>query len=184
MSTRERRKDPHLRDDADAASPELEAAIRDHVTRVLAVARRILRSDELAEDAVQEAFVSLWRERPETDRQSAWLVRTVIHRSLHARRTAQRRRHWELRAGLEAETDPPCRLCEAERERMNADLRSEIGRALSALDDERRAVFELREIEGLDYAEIAERLAIPVGTVRSRLHRARLALQAALRDWS
>lgn len=163
---------------------ELAETIGEQLTRLLAVARRIVGSEEQALDAVQEAFVTLWRERPEAERRIPWLVRTVIHRSLHARRSAARRRRWEEEAARDAGLAGPCGLCDAERELLGAELRGEIARALSGLDESQRRVFALREIEGLEYEEIAVALAIPIGTVRSRLHRARRALQEALREWA
>ena len=61
-----------------------------------------------------------------------------------------------------------------------AELRGVALRALSGMDDDHRAVLVLREIEGMNYTEIGEILDIPPGTVRSRLHRARMALREAI----
>ena len=106
-----------------------------------------------------------------------WLVRTVVHRSLHARRSAQRRRKWEERAGVEwAATCPLCDPSEAVEAR---ELERRLSQALDGLSDEHKIVVALRA-EGLDYQEIAERLAVPIGTVRSRLNRAREALRSEL----
>jgi DNA-directed RNA polymerase specialized sigma24 family protein len=63
-----------------------------------------------------------------------------------------------------------------------ADRLARLGRAIAALPDDQRAVLALFEWEGLDYVEIAAIEEVPVGTVRSRLHRAREALRAALAD--
>ena len=60
------------------------------------------------------------------------------------------------------------------------ELRSRVVRALQDLDDDHRAVVVLRDIEGFDYREISEVLGIPPGTVKSRLHRARMSLRSAI----
>ncbi len=154
-------------DDVAAVAHRYEALLR-------GVARRILGDDDQAEDAVQEALVSLWQTAETPASVRGWLVRTVVHRSLHARRTRDRRRRWEIEAG--GQLAAQCPLCDPERE---LDARRELRalrRALDSLSEEYRAVLELREM-GLEYQEIAQRLAVPVGTVRSRLNRARRQLQ-------
>ena len=82
-------------------------------------------------------------------------------------------------AGLVAKAD---RVGDADpaTEAGEAELRGVALRALSRLDDDHRAVLVLREIEGMNYPEIGEILDIPPGTVRSRLHRARMALREAI----
>ncbi len=153
------------------------AGIEPNLAYLLRVARRILGCDEQAHDAVQEALISLWREERLPPNPPAWLVQAVINRSLHARRCRERRRKHEARAGTK-------RLLHAEPEHEHAvecdELRARIRAAVAALAEEYRVVFELREVHGLDYEAIAERVAIPVGTVRSRIHRARHQLQQIL----
>jgi RNA polymerase sigma-70 factor (ECF subfamily) len=142
------------------------------------LARRILRTDDLAEDAVQEALFRLWREGRLPPNPTAWLSRAVIHRSLHLNRSRHRRCRHELRACLHRpEFDPshePSRAAEAE------EISASINEALFQLSERLRTVFVLREIEQMDYESIAARLRIPLGTVRSRLARSREALQEAL----
>jgi RNA polymerase sigma-70 factor (ECF subfamily) len=58
-----------------------------------------------------------------------------------------------------------------------------VEQALDSLDPEQREVIVLRDVQGFDYAEIAEILSVPAGTVKSRLHRARAALRERLRPW-
>lgn len=154
---------------------ELTSLVAPHLARLFDVAARILGSDEQAEDAVQETLVTLWNARSLPPNPRGWLVRTVVHRSLHARRTAERRRKWEERAGLDwALTCPLCDPAEALEAR---ELDRQLSEALEGLQDDQRIVVALRA-EGLDYQEIAERLDIPVGTVRSRLSRARDTLRS------
>jgi RNA polymerase sigma-70 factor (ECF subfamily) len=146
--------------------------------RLHRLARRILRSDDLAEDAVQEALVSLWREGRMPPNLDAWLSRTVIHRSLHLNRSRSRRDRQERQACLRRpEFDPSS---EPSRAAMAEEIGAHIIEALSGLSERFRTVFILREIEQMDYESIAAMLQIPVGTVRSRLARSRAALQQAL----
>ncbi len=153
-------------------------AISPHVGRLVTAARGILGSEDLAWDAVQETLLCLWREKTLPLNLPAWLARTVFHRSLHCLRTRSRRRRHEERAAatrLEHDCrDDPAELLE------NSEIRSTVESALAQLPDEQRTVFVLRELEQLDYESIARVLQVPVGTVRSRLSRSRLALREIL----
>lgn len=149
-----------------------------HLPRMLSVATRILGDSDLAHDAVQEALLTLWLAPRVPENLRAWLIRAVVHRSLHARRGEQRRRKWEERAG--AEWAEACPLCEPDRDLERAEARNLLDRALAQLTEEQRLVLALRETEGLDYEAIAARLGVPIGTVRSRLNRARAALREEL----
>ena len=66
-----------------------------------------------------------------------------------------------------------CAFCDPERDLEIRELLDVLGKALSSLSAEQRRVIELRDLDSLEYQEIAERLDVPVGTVRSRLNRAR-----------
>lgn len=142
-----------------------------HVAGLHAIARGIVGSDDLAADAVQDALVCLWRDGAPPPEVRGWLARTVVHKSLHiARAQRRRRRHEEAASSARLE---PCPLCDPALELEHAELHAELEAALNALSSELRSVFLLRQAHGLDYAAIAQRLAVPVGTVRSRLKRAR-----------
>jgi RNA polymerase sigma-70 factor (ECF subfamily) len=152
--------------------------------RLYGLARRIVRCDDLAEDAVQEAMLSLWGlpERPHDP--AAWLTRAVVFRSLQILRSRHRRRRHEERAcSCRSERDPREDAHQAAEQREFAEL---VLSLLDELPESYRVVFQLREEEGREYGEIAERLRIPIGTVRSRLNRARRVLRDRLRDlqWS
>lgn len=153
-------------------------AMRAHEKILRALARRILRDDDLAEDAIQEALISLYQMPEAPPSLRAWLVRTVIHRSLHARRSHARRRHWEARS--EEGGTEGCPLCDPARQLEFRRLLQQIEHGLSSLSDSYRRVFLLRAFDGLDYGEIARETGLPVGTVRSRLSRARQALRENL----
>lgn len=147
------------------------------VGRLVHALRRILGSEDLAWDAVQEALLSLWRQDPPPSNPRAWLIRTVIHRSLHLARTLRRRRH-ETRACLgrpeASHRDDPSRLIPA------AETSDVLMEVLSKLGEKHRQVLTLLLIEEMDYESIARALDIPIGTVRSRLNRSRTAIREIL----
>jgi len=131
--------------------------------RVFRTCHRILGDAALAEDVAQEVFLRVFeqiRRFDERSRFSTWLYRLAVNRALNAAQKARRE-------GRPAPAPPP----------GPAPGDPEVLRGLLAgLSLEQRAVLVLREIEGLSYAEIADALAIPVGTVMSRLARARAEL--------
>lgn len=152
--------------------------------RLLAISRRIVRCDDLAEDAVQEAMLGLWRLPNLPEDPSGWLVRAVVYRSLQILRSRKRRRWHEERAcSCRREHDRQTDVHESLERRELADL---VGGLLEELPESHRVVFRLREAEQLDYADIARALRIPIGTVRSRLNRTRKAIREGLerREWS
>ena len=142
--------------------------------RLYAVARLILRSTELAEDAVQEALVRAWQQLPtlrDPDRFDAWLYRLVVNacadQGRQLRRWSAHVRPLPLEAGTPDDTDAV-----AERDRLE--------RGFERLKPEHRAVVVLHHYNGFTAAEIARVLGIPEGTARSRLHYATEAMRAAL----
>lgn len=145
---------------------------------LVGVARRILGDEVQAWDAVQEALIGLWHEGAIPPNPRAWLTRAVVLRSLHqARSRSRRRRHESLACGLHHEAsdrdEPSKRL---EYQELSADLDD----AFRSLPAEYRDVILLRSAAHMDYAAIAEVLKLPVGTVRSRLNRARRVFQETL----
>lgn len=149
-----------------------------HLSRAHAAARAVLGCDHLADDAVQEALLTLARtDAPPADLRG-WFVRTVVHRARHLRRTLQRRRWHEEHAAHRCDHHPDCdnplhHACAHE-------LAARLAVACAALPAPQRLVFELHERESLDYEGLAARLGWPIGTVRSRLHRARATVSRAL----
>lgn len=151
-------------------------AVQPVVGRLVHISRRILGCDYLAWEAVQEALLGLWLQESAPPNPRAWLIRAVFYRSLHLARTIRRRRKHERRACLgrpEAiDRDDPSLALLAE------ELREELMRTLARLDGKHRIPLSLHLIEGMDYESIARELGVPIGTVRSRLNRARAAMRS------
>lgn len=160
---------------------EFAEAVAPQLDRLQRLARRIVGSEDTAEDAVQEALTSLWREGRLPPNPTGWLSRAVVHRSLHLNRCRRRRRCHEERACTHRPENQ--QVGDALRTLESKELGLRIEAAVAQLPDRFREVFLLREVEQLDYEAIAETLRVPVGTVRSRLARSRAALQKALGDW-
>ncbi len=145
------------------------------IGRLYAIACLILRDDQRAEDATQDALVAAWRDLSglrDPDRFEAWLHRLLV-RTCH--REAQRgRRRWavemEVRPVEGHEPDPASGLAD----------RDQLERGFRGLDTDQRTVIVLHYYLGFSLDEAAETLGIPPGTVRSRLHRATQAMRAAL----
>lgn len=144
---------------------------------------------DLTQDAFLKAFESLDTFRYESGF-FTWLFRIAVNLSLSHRRSSARRRVQSL-DGVESTDGQAMGLLrliqsdvedETNRSGNKAEQHAVALRALGALDDDHRAVVVLRDMEGLDYQQIAEILEVPPGTVKSRLHRARLAIEKALGD--
>ena len=138
--------------------------------RAVRLAAHVLRHGGEAEDVAQEAFIKTFRRLPSfrgEGRFSPWLFGIVVRLCLDRRRSARWAR--ELSAD-----DAPTPSSPAD----DPDTRLLVGVLLDRLSPPMRAALVLREMEGLDYDEIAQTLGIPVGTVRSRLHAARAQFRA------
>ena len=146
------------------------------------VARMVPDPDQAA-DAVQEAFFSAYRNL-DTFRGGSvksWLSRIAINAAMDQQRLRKRRPSqpypeleddsWQPPAGEDA--DPERQVVTAER--VNA-----LNAALAAIGDDQRAAIVLFDVEGFDYGEIAEMTGVSLGTVKSRIHRGRLALRRRL----
>lgn len=159
--------------------------------RLYGTALRLTRNPADAEDLVSEAIVRAWANFGQlADRQAfpKWLFRILANTFVSDRR---RMRHERTNVSLTEEGETfslfermhqPFLLWwgNPERELVNRLLREDIERAFDALPEEFRVVVILIEIDGQSYADVADVLGIPIGTVRSRLSRARSALQRAL----
>ena len=155
--------------------------------KALALSCRLCGNPEDGADAAQEAFLSAWRNLPAFRGDatfSTWLYRLVSNASMDILRRRQRR---DAHAGssLDDEENPfdapdPAPAPQEIAERR--ELRQALQDALNALSPERREVLILREIHQLSYEEIADALSLDIGTVKSRIHRAREALRKILTE--
>jgi RNA polymerase sigma factor (sigma-70 family) len=131
------------------------------------LARRILRDDTLAEDAVQEGFLAAWRSAPrfvpERAKARTWLLTLVHRRAVDLVRREERRRAETLDERAEAADGPTDEAVwlRFERERVQE--------ALARLPDQQREALELAYYGGFTQTELAERLGQPVGTIKSRM---------------
>lgn len=169
--------------------------VRKYQDRVFNTCWRICGHLEDARDLTQEAFLKAFEGLRSFRRQSGfytWVFRIAVNLALTHRRSAQRRRAASLDqnpdlgatgrqadglakwAGERSDEGDPAQAA------SDAELQRSVIRALQGLEDDYRAVVVLRDIEGLDYQAIGEILDIPAGTVKSRLHRARMALRQAI----
>jgi RNA polymerase sigma-70 factor, ECF subfamily len=159
-----------------------EILMRRYNQRLFRIARGILTEDAEAEDVMQEAYVRAFRElstfRGEA-RFATWLTRIACHDALA--RARKRRRLVPIAPITGGEPpDPPSQALGPEREMENGELRTVLHEAVETLPDPLRAVFCLREIEGLSTEETAGALGLSVENVRVRLHRAKRSLQHTL----
>ena len=151
-----------------------EVLVRRHAPRVHRIAAGTV-GPGAADDVVQEVFVSVYRNlaRFRGEAQfTTWLHRVTLnacHRALAARQHLP----------LEEVPEPPAPHSPV-RAGEQADLRERLAWAMRQLPPEQRDAVTLRELSGLDYAEIAEVLGVELGTVKSRLNRGRAALRALL----
>ena len=135
-----------------------------------------------AEDVAQEAFVQSYLKIHTFVGDSAfytWLYRIAINTAISRRR--RKRQETSVDTSRDAFGQEILDDTEPADERLLREERAvQVRQALTRLSDEHRAILVLREIEGCDYDQIAQILNLPVGTVRSRLHRARLQLKEQL----
>jgi RNA polymerase sigma-70 factor (ECF subfamily) len=152
------------------------ALVESSIGGLYRTARLILRADDLAQDAVQDALIRAWtgiRALRDPDRFEAWLRRLLVRACYTAAKRERARRHVEIRSLGQALTIDP------DGHRALA-VRDELERAFRRLPPDQRAVLVVRFYLDLPDAEAADVLGIPIGTMKSRLNRARSAMRAAL----
>ena len=160
--------------------------------RAFAVAMGVVKNEDDALDAVQEAFVKVHKNIHKFQGSSSfytWLYRIVMNVSIdHVRRTSRRRNldfderalHEESEVAGDGALVPSVTNSNPGKAALRRELGSAIQAALQELPEHHRAVIVLREIEGMSYEEMADALEVPKGTVMSRLFHARKKMQAAL----
>ena len=151
--------------------------------KIVNLIMRYVRDPELALDIAQEAFIKAYRALPRFRGDSAfytWMYRIAVNTAKN-HLAAQRRRPMDVELDLQdpeqydlhaklKETDTPEGLT------LSNELQETVERAIAALPEDLRTAIVLRELEGMSYEEIAQTMECPVGTVRSRIFRARDAI--------
>jgi RNA polymerase sigma-70 factor (ECF subfamily) len=157
---------------------------------VYQLALHLLGDSQEALDLSQEVFLRVFRTLPQFRGQSAlktWIYRIVINQASNRQRWWRRRHKSQqvaLDAHIEAHGDLPDQRASDMPDKLlrQKEVADGVWRALNALPFDQRAVVVLREIDGMSYDEIADSLSVAVGTVKSRLARARGELRTALTD--
>lgn len=173
-----------------------EELVRRHRDRVYGLALRMMKNEEEALDIVQETFLSAYRKLPEFRGDSqfgSWVYRIAANFALmrirHQRVVDQVEEPLDLMGDRFKEDGRwaifPTGLWarRADKVVLDGELREKLVRAVEGLPELHRAVFMLRDVEGLSYEEIAQALETTVSAVKSRLHRARLALREELHTY-
>jgi RNA polymerase sigma-70 factor, ECF subfamily len=187
MTDRTPRKDPiteHLSDHgllALVARGDREAYARlydSYAAPAYSLALRIVRDRDLAADVVQDAFLTIWNQASTFDasrgQPSTWILTVTHHKAVDIVRREQRRRAEAIDDVHEtADTAAP-----VEEQAWQAVAREQVRAAMSKLPDPQREVLELAYFAGYTQSQLAERLAVPIGTVKSRT----FAAMNALRD--
>ena len=154
--------------------------------RLYRTALAILRSESDAQDATQDAFVAAWHHLPglrNPEQFDAWLGRILVNTC----RDGLRRRHRIQLREIDVESEEGTRAV-AMRDADRSPFASAVGdadairRAFTHLGPDHKALFALHYVEGRPLGEIAALLSVPEGTIKWRLHRARTALETALRE--
>jgi RNA polymerase sigma-70 factor (ECF subfamily) len=147
------------------------------VVRLDRAARLILRDPELARDAVQDGLIRAWRDLPglrEPDKFDAWLHRLIVNACLDL---ARRRRRRVIEVEL-TEINSPL----LQDHSHDSEARELVDGVLRRLDERERAIVVLHYYLGLPLADVSAALGIPIGTVKSRLHRALGLMRVAIAD--
>ncbi len=157
--------------------------VRLYEKRVLALTMRMCKNPEVAAEAAQEAFFSVWQGIKffrEESRFSTWLYRLASNACVDLlRREGRHQGHTSL-DDEELNLDVPAALPTPQEEAERQELREQIEAGLQTLPPEYRSVLVLREMHQLRYDEIAEALELDVGTVKSRISRGRKRLREFL----
>ncbi|MFY7877332.1 MAG: RNA polymerase sigma factor [Pirellula sp.] len=165
-------------------APQYAVLVERFQPRIFASIFAMVGNRQDAEDLTQEAFLTAYRKLGHFENRSSfytWLHRIAFHLAIDLQRRKSRTTKKHLsddisESSLQIASDD----LTPESVAMNKEMATKVKAALQRLDAERKNLIVLRDIDGLDYAQIAEVLDIPIGTVRSRLHRARMELRDIL----
>lgn len=166
-------------------APDFDAEVLPHLDTLYRVALRLTGDPSAAEDLVQDAILRAlkgWSSFRPGSNARAWLVTILRNQFINGWRS---RRRAPQQVDVESVPEAPDMSDPDPEGRFFSDLiDDEVLAALDALPDDFREVIVLGDLEGLPYAEVAEALEIPVGTVKSRIFRARRILQGQLRRYA
>ena len=173
----------------DGRPEAFQALVERYQDRVYNSVHRMVNSREDARDIVQDAFLKAYENLSQFRGASSfytWLFRIAVNLALTFRRRSRRLklvRPIDESPEVDVARSQAGRLTESPESAMETAERDRlIGAALESLDGEHRAAVVLRDIEGLDYRTISDILDLPTGTVKSRIHRARMMLRDQLQD--
>ena len=162
----------------------LEALYERYGRAAYSLARRILTEETLAQDVVQEVFLSLWRDARRFDAGrgtvATYLLSMTHHRAVDVVRREENLRRWRTSdEGLELEADPKVRV---EDEVLTSERRAEVRAALGELPPAQREALLLAYFGGYTQREVAALVGVPLGTVKTRMAAGMHKMKAALRD--
>lgn len=161
-----------------------DAKVQPHLDAMHAAARRLTRCDHAAWDVVQDVLLRLWSRGWLPEEPRGALCHLARKAALQQLRAQRRRCRHEACAALPAEDCLFDEAADPARALSRGEDRQRVRRAVGRLEEPYRRALQLHTFAGLDYAELADELAVPVGTVRSRLHRARHSLRQRLQPGS
>ena len=163
-----------------SASGLFEALALPHLDRLLAAARRLVGSIEVAEDVVQESYIKAWQgfaSLTDVERVYGWLYRIMKREVADYYRKSQRRQALHPVVPLEEHYEAALEWDDQPFQQLSREVeQQELTRLLDRLPADFAEALLLHDVDGLKYREIAEILGIPPGTVMSRIHRARAML--------
>jgi len=196
QGTREREIDRKLTERIVAGDASAFREIYDRYhARAYAIALGVVKNPHDARDIVQEAFIKVHRHLPGFQGSSSfytWLYRIVMNLSIDHIRRAKRKKHVDYDDRIQRSDDEIAgdgailpRLLEGNprKSALRKELAAALKRAVDQLPEHHRAVIMLREIEGMSYEEMSETLAVPKGTIMSRLFHARRKMQQSLAEY-
>ena len=162
----------------------LEALYERYGRAAYSLARRILTEETLAQDVVQEVFLSLWRDARRFDAGrgtvATYLLSMTHHRAVDVVRREENLRRWRTSdEGLELEADPKVRV---EDEVLTSERRAEVRAALKELPAAQREALLLAYFGGYTQREVAALVGVPLGTVKTRMAAGMRKMKEALRD--
>jgi RNA polymerase sigma-70 factor (ECF subfamily) len=173
----------------EAAAPTVETLVADHSRMVFRIAYSILRNYHDSEDAAQECFLRVWKQKDrlcEVSNVKTWLARIAWTTALDKRRSSRAMVSLSMvslsdeQAGAELAQSIPDLAVAADQQLASAQMQQMLERLIAGLPEDLRNTLELSTIQELNSAEIAEVMKIPEGSVRTRLFRARKQLKEKL----